>query len=347
MLIGFTDTAFAAPSTNIVSQIVQEFSTKTSNWSVGLQKYALVLLRWLLIIEVVLLGIKGAFSQDLKDTLVKFTMLVFFAGFMIALIKYYPEWSKSVLHGMQQIAGELGGVKANDSPFQVGLKIVGTIWDKMSAWSPAEALGLAIAGLIVLVCFAFITAKVVLIQCEAYVGLSAGIILLGFGGASFTKDIAIKFVFFAISIAFKLFVLQLVLGLGISFITSFETASSKFQDVFIVIGASIVLLALVQTLPELCANILNGASTSSGAGLGAIAAGAVGMGAGAVMGAMGAASAASSANKLADLQGKTGIGKLGSMAGSLWSANQEKQGAGSTTSGIMKERLSQAEINSK
>lgn len=178
--------------------------------------------------------------------------------------------------------------------------------------------------------------------------MSAGIILLGFGGASFTKDIAIKFVMFAISIAFKLFVLQLVLGLGISFITSFETATSTFQDVFIVIGASIVLLALVHTLPELCSSIINGASVSSGTGLGAAAGGVAGFAAGAFMGGVGAASAGSSANKLADLQGKAGLGKLGSMAGSLWSASQEKreQGRGSV-SGIMKERLSQAEINSK
>ena len=71
-------------------------------------------------------------------------------------------------------------------------------------------------------CFALMTAQIVLIKCEAYIAMNAAVLLLGFGGSSLLKEYAINTMRYALSVAFKLFVMQLVLGIGMSFISDFN-----------------------------------------------------------------------------------------------------------------------------
>ena len=58
--------------------------------------------------------------------------------------------------------------------------------------------------------------------------------------------------------------MQLVLGVGIAFIEGFSTSTAELQDIFVVIGASVVLLALVKSLPDVCAGIINGSHARLG-----------------------------------------------------------------------------------
>ena len=59
-------------------------------------------------------------------------------------------------------------------------------------------------------CFALMTAQIVMIKCEAYIAMNAAVLLLGFGGSSLLKEYAINTMRYALSVAFKLFVMQLV-----------------------------------------------------------------------------------------------------------------------------------------
>lgn len=341
----------ATGDSNFVSNILKSFNTQTSKWEPILRKYALIVFRWFLILDVAIMGIKVSLGREqIADALKQFCMLLLAAGFFLACINNYGEWSWNIINGLLKIAGELGAsASASDSPFQTGLAIAGTIIEKVSKWSPMDSLVLLLVAGAILICFALIAARMVVIKCEAMVAMMAALIFLGFGAASMVRDYAVNVLKYVVSVAFKLFVMQLVISVGIGFIEAFKVgAGVEYQELFTILGATVVLVVLVNTLPETCSGILSGAHVGSGKGMGALTAGAVGMGVGAVMGAAGAASATSSANKLADLQGKTGIGKLGAMAGSIFSANQERRDSGrGSVSGIMKERLSQAEINSK
>ena len=177
-------------------------------------------------------------------------------------------------------------------------------------------------------CFALMTAQIVMIKCEAYIAMNAAVLLLGFGGSSLLKEYAINTMRYALSVAFKLFVMQLVVGIGMSFVNDFTSTDTELFDLLVLIGAAVVLLALVKTIPDVCAGIINGAHTGNGSSLmstGAIVAG-VGMAAGAAA-AGGSASLARgvgsvrAAVQMAGYEGKTGWGKLGGAARNLMNAN--------------------------
>ena len=318
-----------AADEDFVSKLVHEFYNKTSAWEPTLKRYALVVFRWLVILEVCFLGIKAALNRDqLGDILKQFVMLLLMAGFFMAVITYYKEWSWNLINGLGAIGRELTpGGYSSESPFLTGMQLVKLVLDKLSVWSPGNSIALLIAALVIIVCFALISAQVVFIKCEAMVAMAAAVILVGFGGSAFLKDYAVNAIRYVLAVAFKLFVMQLVLGVGIAFIEGFSTSTAELQDIFVVIGASVVLLALVKSLPDVCAGIINGSQVSSGAALTASAA--VG---GAAIGAMVAGSNTiqnvKDAAKVAGMEGASGLGKAAHIAKSLWGARQDAKTSG-------------------
>ena len=69
-----------AANEDFVSKLVHEFYNKTAAWEPTLKKYALVVFRWLVILEVCFLGIKAALNRDqLGDILKQFVMLLLMA----------------------------------------------------------------------------------------------------------------------------------------------------------------------------------------------------------------------------------------------------------------------------
>jgi len=342
----------AAADTDFVSRLVTEYYNKTTAWEPKLRQYALMVFRWLLILEVCFLGIKAALNRDqLADIFKQFVMLLLMAGFFLAVINHYGEWTWNLINGLKAIGLELSsGQYASDAPFVTGMKLVKLILDKLSAWSPGNSIALLIAALVVIVCFALISAQVVLVKCEAMIAMMASLILVGFGGSNFLKDYAINALRYALSVAFKLFVLQLVLGVGINFIESFDTSAAELQDIFVVIGAAVVLLALVKTLPDACAGIISGSHVSSSSALVTAAAAAGGAALGASLSVANTSKNVKDAANVAGLEGKTGFGKAAHMAQSLWGARQDAKTAGekqlsTRTRSEMQERLERARMN--
>lgn len=337
---------------------MSSFYDKTSAWEPILKKYALLVFRWLLILEVCFLGIKAALNREqVGDIFKHFVMLLLMAGFFLAVINNYKEWSWNLIDGLKQIGFELSSPQySSDSPFIAGMKIVNLILSKLSAWSPGNSVALLLAALVVMVCFALISAQVVFIKCEAMIAMMAALILVSFGGSSFLKDYAVNALRYVLAVAFKLFVMQLVLGVGLAFIQDFDTSTAELQDIFIVIGASIVLLALVKSIPDTCAGIINGSHVSGGAAITAATAAVGGAVAGAVGGSIAAGRSAAvttqnvkDASNIAGMEGKSGMGKGVSVARSMWGARQDAKTAGekalaTRSRSEMKERLERARM---
>nr|WP_320013110.1 P-type conjugative transfer protein TrbL [uncultured Desulfobulbus sp.] len=318
-----------ADTDNVVYNILNKFSTKASSYGSALQVCAERLFYWCLVLDVVFLGIRVSLKRDeIALTLKQFVFMLLFAGFVFSVIKNYSVWSMNLINGLRTLANSLGGPDITLDAFKIGVNIIKQIVDKTSAWSPIDSLGYLILGCIIMACFALMAAQIVLIKCEAYVAMNASILLLGFGGSSFLKEYAINTMRYALSVAFKLFVLQLVLGIGLSFITEFETTDAQLYDLLILIGASVVLLALVKTIPDVCAGIINGTHTGNGGALhstGAMVAGAsaaVGAAVGSSLVASGrGASSTKAALDMAGYEGKTGWSKAGAAAKNVLNAN--------------------------
>ncbi len=333
MLIDIAEAATGTQDVNILSAITLKFQTAARKWGKALQVYAFILFRWLLIADVCLMGIKLALKRaELDEAFVEFIRLVLFASFMFTVIYYHKTWANEVILGLGRIAQiELAAPAMEPSAiFWAGLEVVGRIWDKISLFAnPVNSLGLVIFGIALTIVFALITAQVVLVKCEGYIVLNAGTILLGFGGSRLTKDYAINFLRYSLAIAVKLFVMQLLVSLSLSFTQDLSLAQVDYGELAIVLGAAIILLALTMTIPDICAGIINGSHVSTGQAI-TSATSAVSMATmaamqgvkGGVGGGRNAIDAVREASQFANQAGMNGMGKAGHMAKSLHNAAQ-------------------------
>lgn len=319
----------------VIPKIIGEFQTKTDAWSNTLQGYALRLFKISTTLTVVLFGVKAVLNRDkLGDVIGQFVSSLLFCSFVAAVIVNYQEWSWNIIRGLGGIAEDMGAGKFNSTdPLIAGIKITSVIFDKLDF--DVKTIAYLICGIIILIAFSLMTAQLVLVKCEALVAMNASIILLGLGGAVILKEYAISVMKYVLSVAFKLYVLQLVMGLGLQFIQDLSVGNGDIQDFFVAIAASIILLALVKSIPDVCAGIINGSHVNSGAALGqavtttvAGAAAAVGGAVGAAMGSGRGIEATRKAAQMAHMDGATGLGKVGHMAGSLWQAHKQAKAEG-------------------
>lgn len=308
--------------------IVQRFKDVTSEWDTILKGYTLTLFKALLGLDIAWLGIRSAFERpQLAEFIKSLTFIIFFAGVFLAAINHYQEWSWKIISQFQDIAKQLTPeLVESTSPLQTGFKLCSKILLKVSVFSPADSLGYIIVSLIILFCFALLSAQIIFIKCETTIAMAAALILLGFGGASFTKDYAINSLRYVLAVAFKLFVITLLLGVGASILNEMgEIESPEFEELFVIIGAVVVLLSLAMSLPDVCAGIITGSHVSSGMALMRTAGTVAAAGVGAVFGGAAGAGALKTANTLANEEGKHGIGKAFHIGKSLVGAGMHAQ----------------------
>lgn len=343
---------------DIVEQIAENFHDKASQWEGTLQKHALNLFYILLVLDVCWMGIKGVLNRpSLPELFGRFALLAVTAGFFLAIINYYPEWTRQILSGFESIAHELEPGVEPKSPLWTAFNLMGAFVDAIGEVSFSEfgmILPLALVALIILVCFALMTAQIIFVKCETYIAMAAAIILLGLGGSSFFREYAINTLRYAFSVCFKLFVMMLLLAMGMAFIKQFEIQSGQnpvdmLVNMFIICASTIVLFALIKTLPEACASIINGSHIGSGSqitsalGAAAMAGAAVATG-GASVAAAGAAglSNVKAAASLANAQGGGGV--MGT-AKALHGAFQASRQSGQSMSNVLRSQNEAAQQN--
>lgn len=318
--------------THLLSKLLIKFQTEAAKWEPLLQGYSLTLFKYLLIIDIAWKGIRlGIKRTPVEEIISELFLFILFSTIMLITIFHYKEWANSIITLFSHIAQEAGAPAATPTAiFRSGMEILGKIWGEASIWSPVTSTVLGLCAIAIVITFSLIAAQMMLVKCESFIVLNSGAILLGLGGAQLTREYAINFLRYALSVALKLFVMQLLISLSITFIDSFINVEAKnVEDIFVVLGASIIILALTMSIPDIVSGIVNGSHVSTGnamasavtaistassaavKSIGSAASGAIGGAVGTKRG----MDALKEACSFADSAGKSGMGKLGHMAG--------------------------------
>lgn len=339
---------------NILNNIVDQYRGAVSTWEPIIRRHSMWLFWTLAFFEFAWMGIRLALKgADFQEFVSELVQRIMFVGFFAAVLLFSGEWIDAIISSFRQIADEAtvaGGGTAGISPsaiFDRGLAIAWSITSEVGM-NPFTNLGLMISSLVLMVCFALISAFLMLALIEMYIVTGAGIVLLGFGGSRFTKDFAVKYLTYAVSVGVKLLVMQLVVGIGEAIVSDWQTDVENNQgQTLILVGASIVILALVKSVPDIIQGIINGVSPGSGGAITAAAAAVGGAAIGAATGAVGGYQAVKEASKLAGVQGAaSGGGSEGGISGAISSAfrgggSGGGGGNGSSPSGGLAQRMAQ------
>ncbi len=260
-----------AQAVNVLDQIVSQFQQRSAGWQAGLSSFALGTFGILAAIDLAWSAFRLAFrGADVSEWLAEIVNQTLFLGFFLAMLQNAVTWDTAIVSSFRQAASSAGGGGiAPSDVFAAGVKLASTVLNQMSIWHPEASAGLIIAGIVIEVCFALMAAFMVLALVESYLIISMGVLFMAFGGSRWTKDMAVSTVRYAVSVGAKLFVLQLLVSIGTGLIQSWADSFVDVTDasLCILIGCSIVMLALVKVLPETMQRIVNGSSMANGSAL--------------------------------------------------------------------------------
>ncbi len=355
--------AMAQATTSVgLSTIMSTFQSTTQGWYHAIFTDALGLFAALFGIEVIWLAVTWMLGgKDVHDIFSSFVKKLLSIGFFYTVLESSSQWVPWILGGFKNVAVTAGGepITTVSDIAMTGLRAfvlcieggpVSTVQSAGTALSDfwnlnlsgaATALGNAadsaittalgvntlvgiLVGFILLLSFVYVVLELVAVQLEGMIVLSAGVIMLGFGGSSFTSRFVEPYMQYSVSVGVRL----MVITLWASFIewqvnplikTTLLNGHAGMEAYGIVLILALLIAWLTKKLPGFASSILSGQSTLSGGEIyGAVKAGTIAAAAAVTGGAVLAAGAA----------GAAGAGAMGAAEGAAGSSGVGSLGAG-------------------
>lgn len=263
--IFYTASAQAAPVAgavnNALDQVVGLYQVQSRAWEGALVGYA-VRVFWVLAgVELAWTGVQLVVRQaEFSEWVGVLVNRVLFIGFFWTLLSHSGEWAGAVVNSFRtaadaanRVAGGVGGLTPSNV-FDTGLEVTTTLLDQFSASGVVDQLFVALVLLVMFLCFALTATLLAVVLVESYLVVSAGVLLMGFGGSRFTSDVVIRAVQYAFSVGVKLFALQLIIGLGERFLhttaLSLTQAAVQVEGLLALAGVSLLLLGVAWAVPN-------------------------------------------------------------------------------------------------
>lgn len=318
----------------VLTELENQVSTAAKGWETTIMDAAKSLFWILAGIEIGIAAVWLALqAASLDSWFAELVRRIMFIGFFAFVLNQGPTFARAVVDSLYQI-GAGGGSASPAEVFDAGIRVASQM-SQQAKFGVFEDNALAIAAVlsmaVVVICFSLVAAIFVAVMVEMYVGLLAGMIMLGLGGSSSTKDFAIRYLIYAFGVGMKLMALVMIAKIGSEVLLGLAQAPTAESDQFIttlaIAGISVVVFIIAMYVPNIIQGVVQGASVSGGmeairhggqaasfgAGGAFLAAGAAGAGFAAAQ----AARAAGSSIGGAALRGMgSGIGSAGKAAGS-------------------------------
>ena len=205
--------------------------------------------------------------------LAKWILYVGIFTWMLSSLSTASFIPKIIVNSFVSIAGKVGGDVeiAPDDILAAGIRIYGIIIER--GWNAGwgDFLGITFIGIIILVVVAMIAGYIAVAIVEMHLVICGGAVLLGFGGFEYTRDIALSYLRYAISVGIKLLMITIVYSLAATLLPNWEESFKNSSDMSALItgagqilGGTICILIIVKVIPNIAQSIVNNASMSFG-----------------------------------------------------------------------------------
>jgi len=194
---------------------------------------------------------------------------IMFIGLFAFILDQGPSVAKAVVDSLFQI-GAGSGTASPANVFNAGLTVASKMSEKISFGlfqDNALALSASLAMIVSVIAFSLVAAIFVSVLIEMYVGLLAGMIMLGLGGLSFTKDFAIRYLIYAFSVGMKLMALVMIARIGSEVLLGLanDTAiGDQYQTALAIAGIAVVVFVIALYVPAILQGVVQGASIAGG-----------------------------------------------------------------------------------
>jgi len=263
-----------APSMGMFDDIAAFYMQQAKAMQAVLEPFAYRLFGLLSVISVALFFIKQLMNGDgnLTTLVTRFAMEILKLGFFLLAVTHGPQLLlQFVGYFIQSGAAVTGLGELSPSTIVVlGFDACFRTFDAIGAmgWGDTAAFGLplALAGIGILACFAIVGVLYLVRVIELYMVMYGGVLLLGFGGISFTRDIPKNYLSYMIGAGTQMFMLNVVIGFGMQLVTDWPasltldtTPDAVLRQVLQLLVGSAVFAALSWSIPKVAGSLVTGA----------------------------------------------------------------------------------------
>ncbi|MBU1583064.1 MAG: P-type conjugative transfer protein TrbL [Proteobacteria bacterium] len=293
MLILLESAQANAPTNNLSDTIINTYRNAAAQWLPLISAYAQRLFWLLAILDFTYMGIVLILKNgDFYDFVFNLVRKILFFGFFYALLLNGNQWMMAIVNSFRTIAANVPGGAGAITPGTIlenAFDVYMAACQKMSITSPQSWM-IGVAGIGIVIIGALMTAIQVLVLIEMYLAVIVGQIMLGFGGSEWSKDYAVSFVKYIVSVGLKLMAIQLIAAMANNLFTGWANipaAQFDLHEVAALVIAMLLLFFIMKTIPEIISGIISGGQFGSNPV--SVLGSAVAMGAGMVMGGIGMA----------------------------------------------------------
>ncbi len=270
-IVLFASAPAFAQQGQVLTTLENSVVTAAKGWETTVMNAARSLFWILAGIEIGIAAVWLAISAaSLDNWFAELVKRIMFIGLFAFILNEGPAFAKAVVDSLYQI-GAGGGSASPANIFDAGIRVATKMSDqaKFGLWEDnALAIAAVFAMVVVVVCFSLVAAIFVSVMVEMYVGLLAGMIMLGLGGTSYTKDFAIKYLVYAFSVGMKLMALVMIAKIGSDILLGLAEAPTATSEQFIttlaIAGISVVVFVIAMYVPPILQGVVQGASVSGG-----------------------------------------------------------------------------------
>jgi type IV secretion system protein TrbL len=361
MLATIATPAFAQDGT-LLTTVQNDVVSAAQGWESTVTTAAQSLFWILATIEVGIAAVWLALSAaSLEVWFAELVRRIIFIGFFLFVLEQGPSFAKAIVDSLFQL-GAHGGSASPADVFNAGLSVAAALSAKAQFGlfsDNALAIAAVFAMVIVVVSFSLVAAIFVAVMVEMYIGLLAGMIMLGLGGSSFTKDFALRYLIYAFSVGMKLMALVMIAHIGSQVLVNLAdepSGSDQFLSTLAIAGISVVVFIISIYAPNVIQGVVQGASVTGGmevirhgAQAASFAAGGAALGWGGARAGGGAFSDARAGGSSFGAAALKGMGHaIGATSGAVASAARDKAirapgSWGASTMGLANAKLDQAE----
>ncbi|RUV48529.1 P-type conjugative transfer protein TrbL [Mesorhizobium sp. M5C.F.Ca.IN.020.29.1.1] len=268
--------AFAMPAIaqtadgQLLTTLQSQVATAAQGWEATVMQAARSLFWILAGIEIGIAAVWLAIQAASLDTwFAELVRRIMFVGFFVFVLEQGPDFAKAVVNSLFEI-GAGGGTASPANIFNAGLQVASVMSEKVQFGlfeDNALAIAAVFAMVIVVISFSLVAAIFVAVMVEMYVGLLAGMIMLGLGGSSFTKDFAVRYLVYAFSVGMKLMALVMIARIGSEVLlglVNMPAGSDQFVSTLAIGGISVVVFIISMYVPPIVQGVVQGVSISGG-----------------------------------------------------------------------------------
>ena len=254
----------------LLTNVENEVSAAARGWETTVMQAARSLFWILAGIEIGIAAVWLALSAAALDTwFAELVRRIMFIGLFVFVLEQGPAFAKALVDSLFQIGAE-GGSASPADVFNAGLKVASEM-SEMARFGLFEDNALAIAAVfamvLVVVSFSLVAAIFMAVMVEMYVGLLAGMIMLGLGGSSFTKDFAVKYLVYAFSVGMKLMALVMIARIGSEVLLGLADSPSGSDTLITTLGIggiSVAIFIVSIYVPNIIQGLVQGVSVTGG-----------------------------------------------------------------------------------